>query len=519
MHAPLRYRVLAGILIFFSFLVVATKITDPDFYWHLRDGETILATHAVPRVDTYSFTMANMPWVDHEWLVEAGIAWIWNLGLAELLAVIFAAIAFIPFAVWLSRYRSWPSLWAIAAGAVLFMSFTAVRPQVLSYFFFFIVFELLSRYYDKTNDPAGRKKIYLAVLPLVFFVWANIHAEFFSGLVLFALFLFVDTAIAWWHKRKTSGSGILFACTMLAASVITTFLNPYGAGLYGEIFRVMFSGDTMRYIQEWQSPFSTQATFSPQTIAIAIMFSIFLIIAGAYYKRLTPTRLAAAALFFLLFAKALRMGPLFVITAIPLADEGLAYAITAFSSRRHLASRRVRMVFTSLGAAASVGMLCLVLIAPSALAATQYPVNAVDFLNQSAAQGNKIIPLNGYAWGGYLIWDAPEIKVFIDGRMPHWIAPDGTSAMKDYINVFLAPQNFAAQETILKKWRVNTILMQSTDVTGGNAGLVKNLMSAGWKITYSDPVATVLQCASDTMQECRYITGAWSATATSNPKK
>ena len=139
MDAPLRYRVVAGILIFFAFLAVIAKTVDPDFYWHLQDGEAILATHMVPRVDTYSFTMANMPWVDHEWLVEAGFAWMWNHNLMWALAIIFAIIAFIPFVVWLKRYRSWPALWAIAAGATLFMSFLAIRPQILPYLLFFIV--------------------------------------------------------------------------------------------------------------------------------------------------------------------------------------------------------------------------------------------------------------------------------------------------------------------------------------------------------------------------------------------
>jgi hypothetical protein len=498
MQAPLRFRVAAGIMILFAFAATAAKVVDPDFWWHLRDGETILATHAVPRVDTYSYTMAGMPWVDHEWLPEAGFAWMWNHGLMPALDAIFAIIAFIPFAIWLRRYRTWPELWTIAAGAALFISFIAVKPQVLSYLFFFIVYELLSRYYDDIKDRAGRKRIYLALLPLIFFVWANIHAEFFSGLVLFAVFLIADTAVAWWKNKRfpwNEGNNIFFGFGILLASIITPLFNPYGPGLYGEIFRVALSSNTMKYIQEWQSPFTVQPTFSPQAIAMACMFSVFILLAIRYHKLLSPTRLAAGMLFFIFFAKALRMGPLFVIAAIPLIHEGFAHASAEFSPHWHLVNPRVKKVFKGMSIAASLGALALILAAPTAFAASQYPAGAVDFLDRSAAQGNTIVILNYYSWGGYLIWNAPEIKVFIDGRMPHWIAPDGASAMNDYIDMFLSPTSPSGQEAILAKWNINTILIPSADANpgGANNALIATLRSAGWTITYSDPIATILQ--------------------------
>lgn len=497
MDARLRYRVIAGIMIFFAFVVVAAKIVDPDFYWHLRDGETILATHTVPRVDTYSYTMAGIPWVDHEWLPEAGFAWMWNHGFMPALDVLFAIIAFIPFAVWLRRYRTWLDLWAIAAAAALFMSFLAVKPQVISYLFFFIVFELLSRYYIGGKIRIERKKSYLAFLPLIFFAWANIHAEFFSGLVLFAVFVATDAAIAWWRAKQFPwhGTDIPFACAALFASIVTPLINPYGVGLYGEIFRVALSSNTMKYIQEWQSPFTLQATFSPQTIAFACMFSIFIFLVIKYWKRLPLTQLAAGTAFFVLFVKAIRMGPLFVIAAVPLIHEGLSQAIAEFSPYWHLVKPRAKNIFRGIAIATSIGALALVVAAPATLAIQQYPVAAVNFLNQSAARGNNIVILNYYGWGGYLDWNAPEIKVFIDGRMPHWIAPNGVSAMSDYATLLLLPSDFGTKEATLQKWGINTILIQSAAAKpGGTDGpFVTELESAGWTITYSDPIATILQ--------------------------
>ena len=42
-----------------------------DTFWHLRAGQDIWLTHAIPRVDGYSHTFAGAPWPDHEWLSQA----------------------------------------------------------------------------------------------------------------------------------------------------------------------------------------------------------------------------------------------------------------------------------------------------------------------------------------------------------------------------------------------------------------------------------------------------------------
>ena len=155
----------------------------------------------------------------------------------------------------------------------------------------------------------------------------------------------------------------------------------------------------------------------------------------------------------------------------------------------------MKVIFLGIGAATSLAAFCLIVTTPVSFAARQYPVDAVAFLNQRAAQRDNIVILNEYSWGGYLIWNAPEIKVFIDGRMPHWIAPDGTSAMKDYISIFLTKPDPVSQQGLLKKWGVNTVLIQNpgTDQKSDSAILIKTLQTAGWSITYKDTIAIVLQ--------------------------
>ena len=50
------------------------RVDDPDLYWHLKVGESILAEHAVPRVDRYSHTFAGRPFPIIDWASEAVMA-------------------------------------------------------------------------------------------------------------------------------------------------------------------------------------------------------------------------------------------------------------------------------------------------------------------------------------------------------------------------------------------------------------------------------------------------------------
>src|SRR5215467_5407874 len=43
---------------------------DAGIGWHIRTGQQIIATHSIPRVDSFSSTMAGKPWFAWEWLYD-----------------------------------------------------------------------------------------------------------------------------------------------------------------------------------------------------------------------------------------------------------------------------------------------------------------------------------------------------------------------------------------------------------------------------------------------------------------
>ena len=69
-----------------TFLVGATFYdgrlftVDPDMWWHIKTGQTILAPHHWPTVDPYSFTVLGQPWIAFEWLGDVLIGAVARFG-------------------------------------------------------------------------------------------------------------------------------------------------------------------------------------------------------------------------------------------------------------------------------------------------------------------------------------------------------------------------------------------------------------------------------------------------------
>lgn len=56
-------------------------------------------------------------------------------------------------------------------------------------------------------------------------------------------------------------------------------------------------------------------------------------------------------------------------------------------------------------------------------------IESAEFLQKQKLEGNL---LSFYNWGGWLIWNYPEIKPSIDGRMHLWLDKKGYSAFAEY---------------------------------------------------------------------------------------
>ena len=72
--------VLPILVLFWSTTGVAWLLTDSDTGWHIRTGEYILAKHAVPTHDLFSFTKPGAPWFAWEWLTDTWFGLLFRMG-------------------------------------------------------------------------------------------------------------------------------------------------------------------------------------------------------------------------------------------------------------------------------------------------------------------------------------------------------------------------------------------------------------------------------------------------------
>jgi hypothetical protein len=474
---------------------------DAGTGWHIRAGQQIFATHAIPRQDSFSYTMPGHPWFAWEWLYDLAAGVIYSrMGLngvvflsALLIAGTFAGL--FRRAVTRNRY---PLIAAILVVLAIFASsihFLA-RPHLFTWVFTLIFWNILE---SATGSGAEHRFRRLYWLPALMLLWVNIHGGFLVGLALVGLYFLGEVWEAMTAQEPGERTASKAATRKLGiAGVLTfvaTFLNPYGYRLWLHIQAYLGSSFYMNNIQEFLSPNFHGA--AEKFFAVLLLLSLL----GLAVNR---SRLRAHHLLVILFSVyfglyAARNIPiasiLLVLTATPL----LAGAVERAGAAEELAPRArnlflrwknfaARMAGTELGLrghllpVVAVVITFVVCLNGGRLGARplmhahfdgkRFPVAAADFL---AAQGIRSQVFNPDYWGGYLIYRlGPGYKVFMDDRHDFY----GVPFVRDYLRVKNIQSGW---QDVLNKQKVNWVLVPP-DWTLANA--LKQLPQ--WRVLYDD---------------------------------
>jgi hypothetical protein len=400
---------LASLLAGAEFCTLRSFRIDPDVWWHIKVGETILATHRFPTTDPYSFTVAGQPWLAYEWLGEVLLAAVNRIGGVVGLDILLIAIgSVIMIALYaLATITCGNSKAGFVTAAILLLlagvSFS-LRPQMIGYFFLIVTLILLERF-RQGHD----KSIWL--LPPLMLLWVNIHGSWVIGLgTIFVYwisgllnFRVGNLEARPWTESDRSRIAFSFLLCLLMLPI-----TPYGTRIAVSPFEYALSLPlNVKYIEEWQP-----MTFNLLSgkIFLVLLLGLFLaqVALGLTWRLrdlalyLAGTLMACVHVRFLLvfvpfFAPAMavtlarwipgydRFKDKFLLNAALMAC--MAVAVIHFFPTRNDLERRV---------------------------AEQFPVHAVEYMNQHPIPGPTF---NNYGFGGYLVWSrGPEHKVFIDGR-------------------------------------------------------------------------------------------------------
>jgi hypothetical protein len=489
-------RRLVVAILFVALFAMAVRVpVDTDTWWHLAAGRVTLESGKILRTDLFSHTRYGSDWVNHSWLSQVILYWLFEhfsyagLGL-WMGAVVTVAFAFVylqmegdPFA------RGIILILAAATSSVIWVA----RPQLFSFLLTAIVAYVLYLF-------KWRKINRLWLLPPVFLVWVNLHAGYALGFMVMAAFVIGEVFNRVWHvlggaREDSEGAdgdtpllswrdiGMIIGVALL--SVLILVVNPYTTRMWVYYLDTVGIGALQDFIQEWQSP-----DFHPlHTHPFIWLLLGCLSVMGLSGRRADGTDLAMVGMFAYASLLAGRnFGPFALIVA-PVLSRHTSAMLARWSKAGgwKLFSRRSTRPLMGL-----LNLVLLLLVVGLAVLKVWTPLTA-EFNEQ---EQRKSLPVdaaawvlanrpegemfNSYNWGGYLIWALyPHYGVFVDGRTDLY----GDEFLREYLRAQLGKPGF---EETLSKYDINLVITYPDDA------LSVQLDCAGsWRNAYEDEVAVV----------------------------
>jgi hypothetical protein len=488
--ADLIFVALLGALVFTPLSV--RLLGDAGIGWHIRTGQQILASHAIPRVDSFSSTMAGRPWFAWEWLYDLAVgqleATLGLNGVVWLTAVVIATAFAWTFRLLVARGANMLValvlvLLAVSASMIHFLA----RPHVVSWLFTLAWFWILDS--SERDGFDGRGMRWLWALPPLMLVWVNVHGGFLVGFVLLGTFWL--GAVWSWFRTKEGRIGELLEkiaagkrARQLAwvgvLSVAASLVNPYGWKLYDHVYSYLSNRFLMDHIDEFQSPNfhgAAQRCFLALLLVTMAVLALrgselrmsqgltvlFAVCAGLYASRNIPV---SSVLLVMVVAPLVPVGGAARgffgrMSAVELGQRGHVWPILA--------------VVVTLVIAANGGRAGSNLVMDAHFDPKRMPVEAVNYLEKNDVQGPVLGP--DY-WGGYLIYRLyPKTRVVVDDRHDLY----GEEFFKSYLKMVHGERGW---EEFLETHQTSCVLMPR------DAALASLLAETkGWKSVYADDVA------------------------------
>ena len=485
---------------------------DAGIGWHIRTGQIILATHAIPHTDAFSASMGGQPWFAWEWLYDVKVGWLERTeGLNGV--VLFTALMIAGVFSWAFRLLLRLGANVIVAVVLVLLAASAsmihflARPHVLSWFFtllWFCVLESSGKACEgappsssESSTPGHLRLLWL--LPLSMLAWVNLHGGFPLGFVLLAIY-WVSAVWLWFNLKEDRFDDVLQkirAGRRLRNLTITgilsaaaTLVNPYGFQLHVHIYRYLSNRFLMDHIDEFQSPnfhYVAQKCFAALLLLTLVALTVkrrkiamshgllllFAVYSGLYASRNIP------------------ISSLLLILVIgPWLSEGMARLA---ENRRGLSSqdfvRRMGAIELNLRGhlwpVVAVALTCWMAAHGGRLGATpmmdahfsakRFPVAAVNYLEGQNVQGPLVSPDD---WGGYLIYRLyPRVRVVVDDRHDFY----GEEFLKSYLKMIHVQPGW---EDFLQQHPAQCVLVP-------NDSALANILleTRHWKAVYSDDVA------------------------------
>jgi hypothetical protein len=458
-----------------SFILLLAKISDPDFFWHLKTGELIWQQRSLPAEDPFSYTSQGLQdgrthliltgyWfgevIFHLLYAEGGMSWI--VGLRFVLIGMLICVM-------LKRKRG--DFLLYMGFLLMFLSsflktFPIERPQVFSFLFFALLLRLLESIRD--GVAFSKMKWIYFVFPLLMLTWANTHPGFVLGLTAIAVYIVVE-GVKFLHPTLRPMKTVAYKRLALigVSGILVSMLNPNSYNVFAELkLPVSHTSTNIEYLSTLES-FRTFSGYGLILYWIILLLTIF----GFIYKirKVDITELVLLAGTGYFSFTTMRYVPIFLIAALPAVSS-------FFSEGRLLKPARIFVIMLSIISAIFFignGRANLTNITSGNwINSYMFPVAGAEFIIENDLKGNIYNP--DY-WGGYLIWKlAPWKKVFIDGRALNFLIYNESLGINNAELKEIA--GMPAWKAILGAYNVNYVLTPFSRLGGGLVPLVSALL-------------------------------------------
>jgi len=471
--------------IIYLFVLYRPDMNDPDIWWHMRNAQYLFQHHQFPRQDTYSFTVAGHPWINHEWLSEvpyyAAYKAFGLVGIKSLAFLILSTIFLLLLYLCYQESRNFKASVTVSYYAI-FLATVSFGPRTIlfGYVYLLVLLIIMQRFRQRGDAP-------LWVIPPLFCLWANTHGSWSIGLILFFLMSISGLVGGAWGRvdavRWTRAQ--LKKLTITAfASLAALFVNPFGWRLVYYPFDLAFKQKlNIAHVQEWVS-----VDFHDLRGKMVLILIIGLLLGALFRNR----RWDLGEILILLFAlysglTYIRFLVLLGIVAAPV----LAKTLDFFPPYRpEDETPRINMAVLAL----MIGL--MIFFWPHEAKVRKsieetYPSGVVPYLKANPPQGNV---LNFYLWGGYLGWQDPNFKDFVDSRVDIF---EYEGVLKDYLDLLGADNLQHRPDAILDKYHIRYVLFPPSDSKNPlhNGGQLVYVLEHDprWKTIYKDSVSVLLE--------------------------
>lgn len=433
---------LVAILIARVYWTSRGNMADPDLWWHLRNAQYFFRNLHFPNLDTYSFTAAGSPWINHEWLSELFYYGAFSaLGLRGIFIVFASVLALIVVAVFFlcSKESDDPLAAAVASifGGLLAMVGFGPRTQNFGWVCFIAIYAILLRFRSKRRGP-------LWLIPLLFCFWINCHGSWIIGLVIYGIFVcagLIQVNIGHLAAAPWSSRELRKLVTIGVASMAALFVNPFGYRLVLYPFDMAFRQTlNVGYVDEWASIDFNSARGKLVALVLGAVLAMALIARRRW--RFDDALLTLFVLYcgvthirFLLLAG-------IVLPPILAPQFGRISSYNPHRERRFLNSALLVIV----------AALCIMGFPSTEMLRAEigksFPNRAIDYLRSHAQRGHIF---NQYEWGGYLEWKLPQTQTFIDSRTDIF---EYKGVLKDYLDIAMLHNS----QELLDRYNIKYVL-------------------------------------------------------------